>query len=257
MRPGQDLERVRFLHIPVQGDHMPDPWTDLLDLDPARHVHIAFHGVDQAHEDDLLAQHPAASQQLKGTGGRETRGAVRRDEDQLPRREGAVFFFQRLRQVPFGPRNFQHVLHDDGPSLVPGQHEDKKQSRHQNGKISTLRQLRQAGDQKRNLHGQQHRGKPRGLPGGPFPAPAGDQSQRDGGDDHRSHHRQAVGGGQIVARTKGQHEKDTNGSEQKIRHRHIDLSALLPAGVHDEKFRQVTQLLRLGRERERSRNQGL
>jgi hypothetical protein len=84
-----------------------------------------------------------------------------------------------------------------------------------------------------------------------------DERDQNGVDHHRAGHRDAVGRRQVAGGLEAEHQRHDREIQRPVGERHVDLPGFHVRGVDDLHARQVAELNRLARHRERPRDHRL
>src|SRR5260221_5827529 len=186
------------------------------------------HAVDVAGQKDRRARHPTARRRLE----------VLEEEVERHRRARAL----GDQELPTADPRPHHDIDDRG---------DKERE------PAALLDLHHVGGEEGEIDDQEEAEEEDGK----RPVPLQDADHVDEGENrgqrHRSGHRDAVGGAEIVRRFETEHQRHDGNQQEQIDGRYVDLAELLLRVVTDEEARQIAELHGLIGHRKSARDDGL
>ncbi len=140
---------------------------------------------------------------------------------------------------------------DDFAALLPGRHHRERDDADEQRQPRAVHELGQVRREEHQVHQQQEAAADQHHPQRPSPPGAGVVEEQRGGDGDRSRHRHAERVRQRSGATEREDEDQHHHHQQTVDPRHVDLADRRRRGVFDAQPRQVAELSRLRRHRER------
>ena len=224
------------------GDGAPHAFADFADFEAVARGHLGYFlgGDAEEHDDfvedlvgfDVMEQDEGSA---AGISGHENTRAADADDvlaggdvAQLSLGDFVGVDFAENFRLPGFPR-----VHDGDDRCGNGDREP-----------AAVHEFVQRGDEEDRIDAHKDSAEGEGAPEGPFPRVAHHDVKRVGCDDHRAGDRDAVGGGEAVARTKVEDDGNRGEREGGVDQRHINLTDLVGIGVCDRQPGKVAELNR-------------